>query len=59
MLTVQLSHIFSNTSTAHGAKIGTEVHENLYMAKNVFWVENLFAVCTVIQFGIVVVQFLF
>ena len=41
------------------AKIATEVHENLYTAKNVFWVGDLFAVCTVIQFGIVVVQFLF
>ena len=39
-------------------KIATEVHENVYNAKNVFWVGDLFAVSTVIQFGIVVVQFL-
>ena len=39
------------------SKIATEVNENLDTAKNVFSVGDIFAVCTVIQFGIVVVQY--
>ena len=64
VLTIQLSHSFSSTSTAHGAKIECQncnrsmyIHENLDTAKNEFCVGDKFAVCTVIQFGIVVVQF--